>query len=96
MSRQIRLFDGDKNYREIKKHSSIVQMNSVATLQERKVLNTLIRVAKDFLKREPEKKVFTCGIGILKRLTGMKDSDNKKLKEALENLAHSKIEYNIF
>lgn len=60
MNKTISHFDGNQNYREIKKHSSIVQMNNVTTLQERKALNSLIWVAKDILKREPEKRVFEC------------------------------------
>ena len=60
MNRQISLFDDDQTFREIKKHSSIVQMNNITTLQERKALNSLIWIAKDILKREPEKRVFDC------------------------------------
>lgn len=96
MNKQITLFNEDKTYREIKKHSSMVQMNNITTLQERKSLNSLIRVAKDILKREPDKRVFSCDIGIVKRLSGMKRSDNETLKSALENLSHTTVKYNIF
>jgi hypothetical protein len=65
--KQISLFD--KSYFEIKKHSSIVQMSNIATLQERKVMNALLRIAKDNLKRTPDDRVFTTDLGILKRLT---------------------------
>lgn len=60
MTKQITLFDADQTYREIKKHSSMVQMNNITSLQERKALNALMRVAKDMLKREPEKRIFQC------------------------------------
>ena len=80
---------------EIKKHSSIVQMGNVTTLQERKAMNSLIWIARDILKRNPEERSFHCDIWIVKRLAGLNDSDNATLKEALRNLSHTKIEYNI-
>ena len=60
MNIQLSLLEDDQTLREIKKHSSIVQMNNVTTLQERKSLNALMWVAKDILKREPEKRIFQC------------------------------------
>ena len=47
---------------EIKKHSSIVQMNNVTTQLERKILNSMIWIAKDALKREPDQRIFTCDL----------------------------------
>ena len=93
---QISLFNDSQTKREIKKHSSIVQMSNITTLQERKAMNSLIRIAKDFLKRNPEQRSFTCEIGIIKRLAGLNDNDNTQLKEALRNLRRNEIEYNIF
>ena len=58
-------------------------------------MNSLIRLAKDQLKRHPESRVFQCDIGIIKRLSGLTDSDNSDLKDALRNLSSTKIEYNI-
>ena len=81
--------------REIKKHSSIVQIGSIATLQERKTMNALIRIARDQLKRDPEQRTFSCDIGILKRLTGGKDNDNAELKAALRTLQALQFEFNI-
>lgn len=49
----------EDSYFKIKKHSSIVQMSNIATLQERKVMNALIWIAKDNLKRSPNDRVFT-------------------------------------
>ncbi len=80
---------------EIKKHSSIVQMGNVTTMQERKAMNALIWIAKDQLKREPDTRIFTCTIGILKRLTGIKENDNTDLKKALRELHGLKFEFNI-
>ena len=93
-TRQISLFTEDTHF-EIKKHSSIVQMSSIATLQERKVMNVLLWIAKDHLKRNPDERVFVSDLGILKRLAGLKKNDNTKLKEALRHLADMTIEYNI-
>lgn len=59
-------------------------------------MNSLIWIAKDFLKRDSEQRAFECDIGLLKRLSGLNDSDNSDLKDALRNLASTKLEYNIF
>ena len=93
---QVSLFEDKNTSWEIKKHSSIVQMSNVTTLVERKSMNALIRIAKDCLKRDPEQRIFTCEIGLIKRLAGLWDNDNSELKEALKRLSHTKIEYNIF
>ena len=66
---QIALFEGENSVWEIKKHSSIVQMSNITTLQERKAMNTLIRIAKDHLKRNPGQRSFICDIGMVKRLS---------------------------
>lgn len=92
---QYPLFPEDTATFEIKKHSSIVQMGNITTLQERKAMNALIRIARDQLKRNPEARVFTCEIGILKRLSGMRDNDNAELKEALRTLHSLKFEFNV-
>lgn len=68
---QVSLFEDKNTSWEIKKHSSIVQMSNVTTLVERKSMNALIRIAKDCLKRDPEQRIFTCEIGLIKRLAGL-------------------------
>lgn len=93
---QLSLFEGQEKTWEIKKHSSMAQISNVPTLQERKTMNALIWIAKDILKREPDKKVFDCDISTVKRLTGMQATQNEELKDALRNLAETTIEYNIF
>lgn len=80
---------------EINKHSSIVQMGNITTMQERKAMNALIYIARDQLKREPEIRIFTCTIGLLKRLTGVKENDNTDLKDALRTLHSLKFEFNV-
>lgn len=80
---------------EIKKHSSLVQMWNIASLQERKTMNALIRIAKDMLKRYENARVFQCDIGLIRRLAGINDTSNKDLKKALKNLKRNEIEYNV-
>lgn len=94
-NKQISLFPDGQNSYEIKKHSAIVQMGNVSTMQERKTMNALLWIAKDNLKRNPDERVFKCDLGILKHLTGLKKNDNTELKDALRNLSSRAIEYNI-
>lgn len=94
-TKQIALFESPQTKLEIKKHSSIVQMWNITTLQERKTMNALLWIAKDMLKRSPEERMFSCDIGLLKRLAWIRDNDNSELKEALRTLEGLKIEYNI-
>jgi hypothetical protein len=67
-TKQVSLFEDGTTKLEIRKHSSIVQLSNITTLQERKTMNALLRMAKDMLKRNPESKIFTCDIGLVKRL----------------------------
>jgi len=94
--KQISLFDDSGNTWEIKKHSSIVQMGNITTMQERKAMNALIWIAKDVLKRNPDERIFQTDIGVVKNLCGLNDTNNNELKNALRSLANTKIEYNIF
>jgi hypothetical protein len=80
---------------EIKKHSSLVQMNNVTTLQQRKAMNSLIWIAKDQMKRNPEARSFSIDLGIIKKLSGINRNDNSELKAALKALVSLVIEYNI-
>lgn len=90
------LSQGNDTIREIKKHSSLVQMGNITTVLGRKLMNCLICIAKDQLKRSPTQRLFTCDIGIIKRLAGLRDSDNQPLKEELRNFSTTQFEYNIF
>jgi hypothetical protein len=94
-SRQISLFEESDAVMEIKKHSSLVQMNNVTTLQQRKAMNSLIWIAKDQLKRNPEARNFSIDLGIIKKLSGINRNDNNELKSALKALVSLVIEYNI-
>lgn len=94
-NKQLQLFQEQIGTLEIKKHSSLVQMNNVTTLQQRKAMNSLIWIAKDQLKREPNRKLFTVELGLLKRLAGISRNDNTELKQGLKALISLVIEYNI-
>lgn len=65
------LFEANNTHFEIKKHSSLAQINNITTLQQRKVINAIHRIVKDQLKRDPERRSFSVDIGILKRLAGI-------------------------
>lgn len=95
VNRQVTLFEQEHEVLEIKKHSSLVQMNNVTNLQQRKAINSLIWIAKDQLKRDPEKRVFSVEIGTIKKLSGIGRNDNKELKASLKALLSLIIEYNI-
>ncbi len=70
-------------------------MNNVTTLQQRKAMNSLIWIAKDQLKRNPEARSFSIDLGIIKKLSGINRNDNSELKAALKALVSLVIEYNI-
>ena len=53
---------------EIKKHSSLTQMKSDFSLQQRKSINALIRIAKDQLKRNKDETVFQIDLMVVKKL----------------------------
>lgn len=65
---KVQLFQEQIGTLEIKKHSSLVQMNNITTLQQRKTMNAFIYIAKDQLKRNPDRKLFSTELGLLKRL----------------------------
>lgn len=94
-AQQISLFQEQIGVLEIKKHSSLVQMNNVTSLQQRKAMNSLIWIAKDQLKRDADRKVFSIELGLLKRLAGIARNDNTELKQSLKTLVSLVIEYNI-
>lgn len=58
-------------------------------------MNGIIYIIKDQLARNPEQRIFKTDLGILKRLSGIRRTDNSNLKKALRGLATMAIEYNI-
>ena len=76
------LLDDSQSW-EIKKHSSLVQIGNITTMWQRKVLNALIYIAKDQIKRAPDRKFFQCDLGVIKRLTGWEHTNTKELKNAI-------------
>jgi len=67
-TKQLKLFQNHDGQIEIKKHSALVAMNNIMTLQQRKSTNVLLKIAKDQLKRDPNKRLFSTDIGIVKRM----------------------------
>ena len=51
---------------ELKKHSSIIQMKSVATMLQRKLFNSLLWIANEELKKHTDARIFETTIGQLK------------------------------
>ena len=94
-TKQYSLFREDASLWEIKKHSSLVQISNIATLVQRKAMNALVCVAKDMLKRNPEQRIFSCDLSVVKRLCGLKNNDNEDLKQGLRALRNLSIEYNV-
>lgn len=94
-TKQISLFEEHKGVIEIKKHSALVAMSNVTSTQQRRLINPLLRIAKDQLKRNPDSRVFSVEVGLLKRLSGIARNDNSELKENLKNFVKLVIEYNI-
>ena len=94
-SSQESLFQEGSSHFEIKKHSSLAQINNITSLQQRKAINAIHRIVKDQLKRDPDARSFSIDLGILKRLAGIGRNDNTELKEGLKKLVSLVIEYNI-
>ena len=70
-------------------------MGNVQTMLHRKLMNVSIWVTRDQLKRNPDQTKFSTDVGILRRLAGFKDGNNKDLKIALKALRRIEFEYNI-
>ncbi|MEM8528364.1 MAG: RepB family plasmid replication initiator protein [Bacteroidota bacterium] len=92
---QISLFQEHNGIVEIKKHSALVAMNNIMSLQQRKATNALLKITKDQLKRKPDRRLFSVDTSVLKRLAGIGRNENTELKEGLKNLVSLVIEYNI-
>ena len=91
----LRQLQEDKAIFEIFKHSALIQISNRITLQQRKIINALHLVIKDQLKRDPDRRLFTFEIGLLKRLAGIARRDTRGLKLALKKLTEIPIEYNV-
>lgn len=92
--REMSLFEGTSVV-EIRKHSGMVQMSNITTLQQRKAVNAMMRVVKNILDKNPNAYSFRIEIGTLKRLAGIKDHNNENIKKALKELTTTQIEYNL-
>ena len=87
-------YDQEKQY-IVKKHSSLIQSNNITTLQQRKAFNVMIFFARQELKQDPNLRIFTLDLNILRKLAGIKDTNLKNVKEALRSMQDLKIEYNV-
>ena len=92
---QLAVFQEQNGVLQISKPSGLVQINNVTTLNQRKSINAMIRIARDQLKRNPEKKLFAVELGVFKKLSGIARHDNTEIKQALKALVFLVIEYNI-
>jgi len=79
----------------VKKHSSLIQSNNITTLQQRKAFNVMIYKARQDLKANPETRIFSIDLALLKKLAGFKTTNNKVVKEALTVMQDLKIQYNV-
>ena len=80
---------------QIKKHSSFIQMQGDASLNQRKAMNGIIYMVKDQLNRNPEQRIFAIDLWVLKKLSWVRGTDNSQFKKALRGLTTMGIEYNI-
>ena len=85
--------DGNNVY--LKKHSSIIQINNITTLQQRKSINVLMRITKQVLRLNPSETLFRIDMGTLKRVAGINDTGNVGIKKALQALTKTQVEYNV-
>ena len=80
---------------QIKKHSSLIQIQSQLSLNQRKMINGLIFLVKQKININASQRIFEIELGVLKKISGIKKSDNTNLKQSLLALANIAIEYNI-
>ncbi len=90
---QFSLFEAHNGLLEIKKHSALVA-NNLTNFQQRKIINSLLWIAKDQLKRCRDRRQFTTELNILKRIANIRRNDNRQVKENLVGLVSLVIEYN--
>ena len=93
---QYSMLNPTNNRLEVKKHSSLTQISSNASAVGRKLMNALILIAQDCLFRNPEQRIFSADIWVVKRLIGMTDGSNNTLKKELKKRRDDSVEYNIF
>lgn len=93
--KQFSLFDADIRHLEFRKPSALTQISNKGNLNQRKVMNPFLIIAKDVLKRNPNADVFQVDLGVLKAMAGIKKQNNKKLRQDLKALTTMGFEYNI-
>ncbi len=80
---------------EIKKHSATVQIGNRIAAQQRKIYNSLLYIARDFLNVDSRADLFSIGQSDLKKLSGDASTNNKQLQENLKGLMSTIVEFNV-
>ncbi|MBF0343344.1 MAG: replication initiation protein [Nitrospirae bacterium] len=78
---------------EIDKESDVVQLSSEITSQQRKVFNALIYIARSTLKNQLNTNIFYTDLSIIKKLADIRDTNNEKYQQILEDLVHIIVKY---
>ncbi len=81
--------------KELKKHSAAIQISNTISAQQRKCFNSLLFIAKNFLRFDPNQIEFEVDLHVVKKLAGVKATDNMKIKNSLSQLVATTVEYNI-
>jgi len=81
---------------EIKKHSSLIQIdNRKMSYYSKKMFNWIIYVVKKQLQKDPNRRVFDFTIWEIKHITWINQTNHNILKECLISMKKVDIEYNL-
>ncbi len=89
----ISLFENEEL--KIKKDNAIIQVSNHLTMQQRKLINVLIYVAKKILKSKPEQTIFNIDLATLRRFSWITAGDNQQLKKSLKQLVEYTVEFDL-
>ena len=88
--------ESQSNKIEIKKHSSLIQINNKEmSYYSKKIFNGLIYVVKKQLEQDPNRRVFDFTLAEIKHITWINQTNHGILKEALISMKKTDIEYNL-
>lgn len=81
---------------EIKKHSSLIQIdNRNISYYWKKIFNWIIYLVKKQLEYDPERQEFNITLAELKYITWIEQTNHQLLKDCLISIQDTKIEYNL-
>lgn len=92
--RQQTLFQDD-TILELKKHSSIIQMSNITSLQQRKTMNVMLWIARKVREKDESSTTFRLDFNVLRKMVWMKDTNYENIKESLRQLTKIEIEFNV-